>query len=187
MTPDLTAPAFPGAVIAAARDAAKSYLRIAETSEDALIETLAASALALAEQFLGRALIVRGFSAVMPVSRGWQRLDAAPVQAITTVTGIPAEGSAFALPADAYAIDIDAEGEGWLRVIAPGTAGRVRVAFTAGAAAEWDDLPAPVRQGVVLLIAYLFAGAGGEAPPAAAGALLRPWRRMRLAGAEHGA
>ncbi|QIG81569.1 head-tail connector protein [Stakelama tenebrarum] len=180
-------PGFSGAVLAAARDAAKAYLRIADTSEDALIESLAESALALAEAFVGRALILRGFEDVMPVSRAWQRLDMAPVMAITAVTGIPAEGPEAELPVDAYAIDIDADGNGWIRVLAPGTAGRVRVTFQCGTAIDWDSLPAPIRQAVLLLIEHLFGGAEGAAPPVAAAALLRPWRRLRLRGAEHAA
>jgi hypothetical protein len=46
---------------------------------------------------------------------------------------------------------------------------------------SWDALPPPVAQGVVLLIAHLFADRDGTAaPPAAVAALWRPWRRMRL-------
>ena len=92
-----------------------------------------------------------------------------------------ADGAAFALAADAYAIDIDAGGQGWLRVLAPGAAGRARVTYQAGLAADWAGVPAPLAQGVVLLAAHLFSGAAGE-PPAAVTALWRPWRRLRLAG-----
>ena len=187
----MQAPPFPGAAILAARDAAKGHLRIGSDDEDALVGRLAASALALGEAFAGRAWIARDWSEILPVSRAWQRLGTNAVTAILSVEGLPADGAAFALPVEAYAIDIDAQGDGWVRVIAPGAAGRVRVTYGAGAAADWGDLPPPLQQGVVLLTAFLFehrdgANGSGAAPPAAVSALWRPWRRVRLTCAEHG-
>lgn len=184
----MTPPPFPGAAIAGARAAAKAHLRIAGDGEDALIETYAATALALGEAFTGTAWIARDWIDVMPVSRAWQRLGVGPVGAITAVEGLPAEGEAFALPSDAYAVDIDASGDGWVRTIAPGAAGRVRVTLSAGAAAGWGDLPPPLAQGAVLLIAHLFEHRERDAPPpAAVSALWRPWRRMRLGAGRHAA
>ncbi|MEZ0242542.1 MAG: hypothetical protein ACAH11_04160 [Sphingomonas sp.] len=179
-------PPFPGAAIADAREAAKAHLRIATDTEDALIERLAASALALGEAFCGFAWIARDWSETLPVSRAWQRLGIGGVTSISAVEGLPADGAAFALPVDGYAIDLDAEGQGWVRVIAPGAAGRIRVAYGAGVAADWGDLPPPLQQGAVLLIAHLFEHREADAaPPAAVSALWRPWRRMRLRPLEH--
>ena len=182
----MTSPPFPAAASAAARDAAKTHLRIAPSDENPLIDGLAATALALCEAFNGGAIIARDWTAILPAAPTWQRLGTAPVYTIDAIEGLPAEGAAFALPTSAYAIDIDAEGEGWVRVIAPGAAGRVRVRFGAGGASGWDDLPPPLAQGVVLLIAHLFdAREGGAEPPAAIAALWRPWRRLRLARAAY--
>ena len=50
-------------------------------------------ALGLAEQFLGQVLIARQVHAVLPAQPGWQRLPAAPVQAIS---GLPAQLRPFA-------------------------------------------------------------------------------------------
>lgn len=45
----------------------------------------------------------------------------------------------------------------------------------------WADLPGPVAQGIVLHAAHWIEHrAGADAPPAAAAALLRPYRAMRL-------
>ncbi len=184
----MTPPSFPAEAVADARDAAKAHLRIAGDAEDALIEGLAASAMALGEAFTGTAWIAREWTDVMPVSRAWQRVAIGPVAAITLVEGLPAEGSAFVLPGDAYAVDIDASGDGWVRVVAPGAAGRVRVTLSAGAAAGWGDLPPPLAQGAVLLIAHLFEHRESDAAaPAAVSALWRPWRRMRLSAGERAA
>ncbi|MEG3181985.1 head-tail connector protein [Sphingomonas sp. LT1P40] len=170
---------FPADVVAAARDAVKTHLRSVGDGEDALISQHAVSALALCEAFTGQATIVRTHVAIVSAGSGWRRLAMAPVVAITTVEGLPAEGASFAFAADAYAVDIDANGEGWVRVLSPGAAGRARVTYQAGLAADWAGLPAPIAQGVVLLAAHLFAGATSE-PPAAVTALWRPWRRVRL-------
>src|SRR3546814_10878034 len=82
------------------------------------------------------------------------RLRWTPVSAITGVTGVPAEGAAFALPIGAYGVDIDGNGDGWVRVTAPGAAGRVDVTFMAGLAPDWAGLPEGIRQGVVRLAAH---------------------------------
>jgi len=176
----MDAPPFPAAALEAARDAAKAQLRIAGDSEDALIESYAASALALCEAFTGRAAIAREWRDVMPASRAWQAIEIAGVSAITAVSGLSADGDTIAFASDAYAVDVDAEGVGWVRVISAGAAGRVAVTCVAGIAEDWAGLPAPVAQGVTLLIAHLFEARDGASPPAAVSALWRPWRRVRL-------
>lgn len=179
----LTMAAVPGAELAAAREAVKDYARVAQPQEDALIEELAATALLLCEAFCGRLTLAREAVEVLPCSATWTRLGAAPVRAITAVEGLPAEGAAFALPVGAYAIDIDAEGAGWVRVTAPGAAGRVRVTYQAGLASGWETLPVPLRQGAVRLATHLYQhrdDAREGPPPAAVAALWRPWRRVQL-------
>jgi hypothetical protein len=45
----------------------------------------------------------------------------------------------------------------------------------------WDAVPAPVAQGVAMLVAHLFDARGGDAlPPVAVAALWRPYRQVRL-------
>lgn len=176
----------PGAAALAVEDAArvreavKDLLRIGSAAEDALIARLATEAAATAEAFLGLVLVAREVRATVAASGAWVRLPACPVTAVTAVTGLDAAGGEVALAAEAYAVDIDADGDGWVRVTAPGVA-RVRVTLSAGLAADWEGVPAPVRMAVVRLAAHGFATPpGGAAPPAAVAALLRPWRRLRL-------
>ncbi|WP_404336194.1 hypothetical protein AB2M62_18520 [Sphingomonas sp. MMS12-HWE2-04] len=170
--------AFPPAAIAAARDAAKAHLRIAGDGEDALIARHAAAALELCEAFTGRATLIRDRSDMVAGS-GWQRLAGAPVVAITGVVRIADDGSAVPLANDGYAIDIDAAGEGRVRIARPG-GDRFAVDYSAGVAASWEALPPALAQGVVVLIAHLFEARSVSAPPAAVSALWRPWRRMTL-------
>lgn len=179
----------PGAVTLGADDralaiaAVKAMLRVAGTDEDDLIAAFAESALGLAEHFTGQLLIARSLRERVVASATWQRLGAAPVRAIT---GVETLAGAALLP-DAFAVDIDAAGDGWVRVrdaTAGGAAHRVVALFAAGLADGWAGLPAPLRQGVVLLAAYLFdeRDASG-APPAAVTALWRPFRRVALGAA----
>lgn len=160
----------------------KAYLRIAGSEEDAVIAGLVRVAADMCEAFTGRALIDRQVEETVPATGAWTRLGAAPVRAIEAVAAIGADGVAAALPADAYAIDVDAAGEGWVR--APGaTSGRLQVQYRAGLAGDPNQVPEPLRQGIVRLAAHLYAHrseAGDSGPPAAVTALWRPWRRLRL-------
>ena len=175
---------IPQAVVAAAAQDVRAYLRGGASEPDGLVERMAASALLLFEAFSGRVLIARQFRETVASEVRWQRVEATPVRSIDLVEGLPAEGSAFAMPVGSYAIDIDASGDGWVRVSVAGIAGRVRVALSAGDCAGWDDVPGPVAQGIVLLAAHMIEGRHAEdAPPVAISALWRPYRRMRMSGA----
>lgn len=161
--------------------AIRQFLRIETTGDDAAIVALAETAMGLAEMFVGKVLIARQIDTVISTVPGWQRLNPAPVTAITAVAGLASDGTVVALPPVDYVIDIDAHGEGWVRVSDAGGASRVQVTVSAGIAAGWTDVPAPIRQGIVLLAAYLFAERETtRPPPAAITALWRPFRGMAL-------
>ena len=165
-------------------DEAKAYLRIEGEEEDALIAGLVRSATALCEGFCGQALIARAVTETVPAAAVWRRLSVTPVRAIAGIEGLPATGAGFALPVEAYAVDIDVHGDGWVRMSQPGSATRIAVTYQAGLAADWNGVPEPLRQGIIRLVAHLFSqrdGPGdGAEPPTAVAALWRPWRRMRL-------
>ena len=152
----------------------KAYLRLEDDGEDALLTRLLGAATAQA---------ARAVAETVPADGAWRRLTLTPVTVIGGIDGRPVSGDPFALPIDAYAIDIDAAGDGWVRVTGPGSATRATVRYTAGLAVAWTGLPEPIRQGIVRLGAHLYShrDAADEAgPPAAVAALWRPWRRMRL-------
>lgn len=171
-----------GGGLAASLAELKAYLRIGGSDEDALLAGLLRSAASLCEQFIGQWLIVREARDRLIADRGWTRLAARPVVAIESVAAVDAE---MPLDPQAYAIDIDGNGEGWVRVMAPELHGRaVLVRYRAGLAQEMNGLPEPIRQGIVRLAADHHAsrtGDGVSPPPAVVSALWRPWRRMRLA------
>lgn len=168
-----------------AAGAAKAYLRVERSDEDALIAGLVLAAAELCEAFIGRPLLERDFIETIPAGREWRRLGHGPVRAITLVEAVPPEGPAQALPAADYGIDIDSRGDGWVRLAATGEPSRIRVGYRAGLAAAWADLPAALRQGMLRLAAHFYTnraqeGARASEPPAAVAALWRPFRRLRL-------
>ena len=161
---------------------AQAYLRIEIGEEEALLAGLIRSASGLCEAFIDQAVIARAFECDVAASCCWQRLPVAPVRSMSDVQSVALDGTATPLDAGSYALDIDATGDGWVRLPSPGTVTRIRVGGTAGMADDENGVPEPIRQGVLRLVAHLFTdrdGNGGE-PPAAVTALWRPYRRMRL-------
>ncbi|WP_294262282.1 hypothetical protein [uncultured Sphingomonas sp.] len=159
---------------AAAVAAVKDLLRVGSTAEDGLLGALVGEAFDLAERFTGQVLIERVVNERIAADGNWRRVTATPVRAIS---GVSAQG--VALSADAFAVDIDGDGDGWVRV--SGAPRVVSVALTAGLAGAWDELPSAIQGGIVRLAAFRFdARDGGEAAPAAVSALWRPYRRLRL-------
>ena len=161
---------------------AQAYARVETGEEEALLAGLVRSASALCEAFTGQVLVVREFVEMIAASGEWQRLTLNPVRSIDLVEAIAADGSAAVLVASDYAVDIDARGDGWVRIVGA-VDGRIRVSGQAGMASDANGVPEPLRQGILRLVAHLFAtrdGGDGE-PPAAVTAMWRPYRRMRLA------
>lgn len=161
---------------------AQAYSRVETGEEEALLAGLVRTASALCESFTGQVLMSRPFEEVLPPGSAWQRLGLTPVRAIEEIAAIAADGSATVMPAAEYEIDIDSRGDGWVR-LSNGGGRKLRVRGQAGLASEPNGVPEPLRQGILRLVAHLFAtrdGSGGD-PPAAVTALWRPYRRMRLA------
>lgn len=175
----------PAALPPAALAELKQWLGIATAHDDAPLAALLRTAIDMCEAFTGSMPIESGCEEVLPVATNWQTLASRPVQAVTGIEAIAADGTRSALPAAAYAIDLDADGAGRVMLIEPGTAARIAVRFTAGLAPSWDALPEALRHGILRLAAHQHRAREGDGaapvPPAAVAALWRPWRRMRLA------
>lgn len=163
----------------------KDWLGITTSADDAQLAALLRASLDLCEDFTGLMPLQQVCEELLPASADWQQLAARPVQAITQLTGVPAEGARFALAVGSYEIELDADGAGLVRVINQGAAGRITVLFLAGIAPNWTDLPEALRHGVLRLAAHQYRtredlSANAATPPAAVAALWRPWRRLRL-------
>lgn len=175
-----------GAGIAAAAvtmSEAQAYVRTETGEEEAVLAGLIRTASAVCEGFLNRVVIAREFSVDVPASGCWERLPLTPVRSIAGAEAIDSAGATAPMPSSSYSIDIDSSGDGWVRVTNGEWPGRLRVSGNAGLADSENDVPEPIRQGVLRLVAHLFTsrdGPGGD-PPAAVTALWRPYRRLRLA------
>ena len=162
---------------------AQAYVRAETGEEEAVLAGLLRSASLMCEQFIGQALVARGFDETMRSTSQWQRLGLTPVRSIDGVSLIAEDQSETPLVAGDYAVDIDASGDGWVRLVRASDDSVIKVRAVAGMASDANGIPEPLRQGIIRLTAYLFNardGEGGE-PPAAVTALWRPYRRMRLA------
>lgn len=173
----------------------KLHLRLAhgfadDGAEDALLLGYLASAVAVVERRIARALVIRGFE--VAVAR-WDAGDclALPIGPVETVTSAVLEG-----PGDPVSLNVSAwtvaPGETRQRLSAAGAAlppipaGRkVRIAFDAGFAVDWSGVPAALSQAVMMLAADFHARRGTERDgdtglPLAVIELLAPWRPGRL-------
>lgn len=164
-------------------DEARAYLRVEDGDDDPSLSAALLAAIGHAENFTRAVFIRRTAREIISASSGWQILHVAPVQSVSGITGIPAEGASFALAPEAWEAKIGSRGEAYVRILQPGSAGRAEISCLVGLAEDWASLPEALRLGLLRLTAHFHAHR--DAPdtagaPAAALALLLPWRRMRL-------
>lgn len=173
----------PAALPSAALAELKQWLGITIAADDAPLARVFAAALETCESFTGTMPLEQACEEVLLGRSCWQTLATRPVQAIVAVERI-VDGERIALAPDAYAVELDADGTGRVRLLSP-EPGRVAVRFTAGLAPEWSALPEALRHGIVRLAAHQHrereTSGAAPLPPASVAALWRPWRRMRLA------
>lgn len=182
----------PAILAGTALDELKQWLAISTSREDVLLTALLRTSLDMCEGFTSTIPLETLCEEVMTASGEWQCLNVRPVQAITGADAVPNDGPRYALPSEAYAIDLDADGGGMIRLTGRITGsmtgsvrdGRIAVRFTAGLAPDWNGLPESLRHGIIRLAAHHYRERDsnpGMTPPAAVAALWRPWRRIRLA------
>jgi uncharacterized phiE125 gp8 family phage protein len=174
------------------REEAKAHARVDGTDEDSRIDALIAAARADVENRTGRALITQGWRIVRDgVPRGGiLRLAPAPVQSVAAVTVYGEDGAPCVVPADDYEVDV-ASAPGRLRLL-PGRQWGVRsmngleVDISCGYGGP-QAVPAPLKQAILMLVAYWFEvreaaayGAVGGPVASRTAALLAPYRVTRL-------
>ena len=158
-----------------------------------LLESQLRAALAVIEGRTAKALLARGFRLGLTCWRGTgaQALPVAPVAAVEEVALVDAAGVRVVLEPARFRLERDVHRprlvavSGVLPAIPAG--GRVEVAFTAGFGAAWADVPADLRQAVLLLAAQFYetrhdAGDGVAGLPHAVQALIERWRTVRILG-----
>jgi len=175
-----------------ALDEARAFVRVDDTTEDALLTTLIATARVHVESVTGRALITQTWRLVLdcwPLD-GVVALPVAPLLSLVSITGYLSGGTA--VPVSSTGVTLD---HSEARLLLPADfdppvllreRGGIEIDFVAGYGATSADVPAPLRQALLLLVAGWFenrdalASAGNGVPPAGLDLLLAPYRRVRL-------
>lgn len=161
--------------------------------QDGALETFLRAAIAAVEGRTGKVLISRDFLYTLRAWRdlGAQVLPVAPVTAINSFVIVDRTGAETTIDAAKYMLEQDMQRP---RLVSTGfvlpqipVAGEARIAFTAGFATRWGDLPADLAQAVFLLAAHYYEHrhetAVGEAlMPFGVRTLLERYRTLRLFG-----
>jgi len=194
----LTAP--PGVEPVSLSDA-KAWLRAGHGDEDGLIGDLIVSARARVEQETGLALIAQSWRWSLDawptrrLSACGQAVDL-PIRPLISLEAVRTfENDGAASVHDPAEYRVEAGEPGRLVAVLPFAlprpdrpAGGIEIDFTAGFGPAAEDVPAPLREAILRLVAHAYSnveraesarrGEGGA--PDGVEALLRPWRRTRL-------
>lgn len=169
---------------------AKTFLRVDNAGEDALIGDLITAARMRVEQMIRAALITRRQSyQTSKLSDAGLYINHGPVTAVHGVKAVDADGAELDLMLSDFEIDLRAiparlclrEPYRW-KNFGAGTR-YVEVEIEAGYGATAADVPMPLRQAVMLLLAqsYEYRDAENQPPvPLMVDALLMPYRSIKL-------
>lgn len=174
---------------------AKAHVRLDASNEDVLIASLIITSRLHVEAALGLALVSQAWSYFID---RWPRsnevaLPLRPVQSITAVRIWSADNTSQTLASAHYALD----GRGapprlvWTTAFPPPVSGRsvngIEIALVAGYGDAAADVPAPIRQALLLLVAHWYEnrepveiGATDMEIPQMVSSLLAPYRGRRL-------
>jgi len=172
---------------------AKAHLRVDTMDEDILISSLILTSRLHIEAALGLALITQSWQLTL---NAWPKGNAVPlplhpVVAVTTVKTIAANGTSTTLAPSATVLDAGPPARvvnvSQLWPVVTAAANGIAITLTAGFGPTADDVPAPIRQALLLLVAHWYEhrdpieiGEPQTAIPKAVSDLLMPYRRPRL-------
>jgi uncharacterized phiE125 gp8 family phage protein len=176
-------------------DEAKAFLRLDTTDEDALVTTLVTAARLHIEGTTGQALLAQSWRLVLD---DWPAtcavsLPLGPLASLTAITAYDADGTPDDLSLDGILWDATATPP-QLFLPAGFAAGAtlrprqgIEIDFVAGYGSDPEDVPATLRQALLLLVAYwyenrdavIIAGAG-TIVPTGFDQLVAPYRSVRL-------
>lgn len=171
---------------------AKSHLRVDHDDDDELIASLVAAAMKHVDGpdgWLGRALLTQTLEARFSAFCDELSLPYPPIVEVESVMYDDSDGVEQTVDADLYRVvglprlprlEI-VYGESWPTSRDQSEA--IRVRYIAGYGDEPDDVPEPIRHGLLLLVGHLYehreeviVGTSAVAMPAASEALLMPYR-----------
>jgi uncharacterized phiE125 gp8 family phage protein len=174
---------------------AKAHLRIDGTAEDTLIASLIVTSRLHVEAAAGLALVTQHWSWYLdawPPGRAVE-LPLRPIQSIAAVRLYDESGAATTLEPAAYLLDGAGLRPRLVRLGAPvwprpgRIANGIEIAFAAGYGGAAADVPAPIRQAILILVAHWYEhrspledGAHAAPLPTMVSELLAPYRTPRL-------
>lgn len=176
-------------------EALRAHLRLGtgfgnDTLQDPVLEPMLRAAISTIEMQTAKALISRAMTYTTDrwSSARAQTLPVAPVSAVTTLRFLTAEGGETVLPESLWWLCEDGAapsivGRGGLLPTPPSGA-RIEIAFDAGYG-TWDEVPADLRQAVMLLAAHYYehrseTQLSAGCMPFGVTALLEPYRLRRV-------
>ena len=189
----LVHPSVPAVTIQEFVALSKAHLRVDTNADDTFITSLITTSRLQVEAILGLALIQQSWTWRFDA---WPAGAAAiPLRPVMSVAAVRVQGSDLAwttLPAAAYLLD----GNGVPARLVPNgivlqqpgaPANGIEIQFTAGFGAAANDVPAPLRQAILLLVAHwyenrepLISGVPATRFPDAVIGLVEPYRVRRL-------
>lgn len=171
----ITAPASEPVTLAEA----KSYLRVAHASDDAMIGLMITAARENAEAYLGTSFITQRWKMtledtlpeVVPLRFGL-------VQSIVSIVAKDAAGGSVTLAAESYRLSIDKRA---VHVLSARTGFRFEITYDAGYGASASLMPGLIRQGVLQHVAAMYEQRELGAPiPAMALQAYHPYKEISL-------
>lgn len=176
----------------------KNHLRLGtgfadDGVQDDVLESYLRAAMAMIEGRTGKMLITRNFSWTLTAWRDLsaQSLPTAPVSSLTSLTITDRLGGTELIGADKYILEMDMHRP---RLVATTiclpaipVGGTAIIVFSAGFGAAWANVPADLKQAVMLLAAHYYehrntgAASNGEIPYGVS-ALIQRYRVVRLFG-----
>lgn len=158
--------------LAVSLSAAKIFLRVDHDDEDALITDLIETATLQIEERCGVSLITRPQRLTKTSTRAGVYINRYPIHSIEAVSHEDAP------------LEIDANLRARPVCVRTDLIGPITVDFTAGYGDAPEDIPTPLRQGLLLLVAHLYEHRDGTASPPGlpmmVDALTQPYRGVRL-------
>ena len=157
----------------------KNYLRVEHSDDDTHIDALIAGARQAAESHMQRSLITQSWLlAYNDYPPAQPRLPYGPVQSVTTVTLVAEGGSSNVLDGEHYHIDA---AKRHLVFEATPLSHRVEIRYVSGFGDAASNVPAAIRQGLLLHVEALYEQRDSAPPiPVPALALYAPYREVRL-------
>jgi uncharacterized phiE125 gp8 family phage protein len=172
---------------------AKAHLRLDGEDDDQLVTALIVSARVHVEAATRRLFIEQGWRLYLDAwpKRRIVKIPLAPLIAVDAVTVYDAAGAPVVVDADDY--EVDAVGQPGRVVLSSPVpaAGRkvngIEIDVTAGYGASAIDVPTPLRQAIMMLVAHWYEHRGavghdmaGDTPPLGYEALIAPYRVLHL-------